>query len=373
VLINPSIFVFLAFVLKRYSNKLRLQHHMEFTAQQISDILGGVIEGNASAKVSGLCKIEEGKSGCMSFLANPKYAQYIYSTDASVVIVNKSFVAENPISATLIRVEDAYQSFAKLLQMYNQIQRDKKGIEPHSFISPSAKIGKEVYIGAFAYIGNDAEIGDHVKIYPQAYVGENVVIRNNTTLFSGAKVYSDCVIGANCTIHADTVIGADGFGFAPGTGEYNKVAQIGNVVIEDDVEIGANTSIDRATLGSTIIRKGVKLDNLIQVAHNVEIGENTVIAAQTGIAGSTKIGKNCMIGGQVGIVGHISIADGVKIAAQSGIGSSLTTPGEIVQGSPAFNINDYKRTYVLFRKLPELEKKIIELEKIISDLRQATT
>jgi len=345
---------------------------MEFTAQQISTLLDGTVEGNPSATVNRLSKIEEGLPGTLSFLANPKYTSYIYSTGASIVIVSRTFVAENPVKATLIRVDDPYQSFAKLLEMYNKIQRDKKGIEDHTFISPSAKIGVDVYIGAFAYIGNNAVISDRVKIYPQVYVGDNVVIRENTTLFSGAKVYSDCIIGANCTIHADTVIGADGFGFTPGTGAYNKVAQIGNVVIEDDVEIGANTSIDRATLGSTIIRKGVKLDNLIQVAHNVEIGENTVIAAQTGIAGSTKIGKDCMIGGQVGIVGHITIADGVKVAAQSGIGSSLTIPGEIVQGSPAFNISDYKRTYVLFRKLPELEKKIIELEKTISDLRQIT-
>jgi len=346
---------------------------MEFTAQQISDMLGGTVEGNPSAKVSRLSKIEEGSPGSLSFLANPKYIPHIYSTKASVVIVNRSFVSENPVEATLVRVDDAYASFAKLLEMYNRIQRDKKGIEEHSFISPSAKVGKDVYIGAFAYIGHHAVIKDGAKIYPQVYLGDNVVIGENTTLFSGAKVYSDCVIGANCTLHSDSVIGADGFGFAPSTGIYNKVAQIGNVIIEDDVEIGANTSIDRATLGSTIIRKGVKLDNLIQVAHNVEIGENTVIAAQTGIAGSTKIGKDCMIGGQVGIVGHITIADGVKVAAQSGIGSSISTPGEIVQGSPAFNISDYKRTYVLFRKLPELEKKIIELEKTISDLRQTTT
>lgn len=346
---------------------------MEFTAQQISDLLGGVVEGNPSTVVNNLSKIEEGKAGTLSFLSNPKYENHIYTSEASIIIVNKSFLPENSVKATLIRVDDPYKSFAKLLQIYNQIQRDKKGIEPHSYISPSAKIGIDVYIGAFAYIGNHASIGNNVKIYPQVFIGDNVIIKDNTTLYSGAKVYSDCHIGANCTIHADTVIGSDGFGFAPVTGAYEKLVHIGNVIIEDDVEIGANTSIDRATLGSTIIRRGVKLDNLIQVAHNVEIGENTVIAAQTGIAGSTKIGKNCMIGGQVGIVGHLTIADGVKVAAQSGIGSSITTPGEVVQGSPAFNIRDYKRTYVLFRKLPELEKKITELEKVISDLRQTTT
>lgn len=346
---------------------------MEFTAKQISELLGGTIDGNASVAVNRLSKIEEGTPGSLSFLSNPKYIPYIYSTEASIVIVNKSFVPEQTVKATLIRVDDAYQSFAKILQVYNDIQHNKTGIEKQAHISPSAKIGSDVYIGAFAYIGDNAFIGDKVKIYPQVYVGDNVVIKENTTLYSGSKIYSDCVIGANCTLHADTVIGADGFGFAPGASSYSKLPQIGNVVIEDDVEIGANTSIDRATMGSTIIRKGVKLDNLIQVGHNVEIGENTIIAAQTGIAGSAKIGRDCMIGGQVGIVGHITIADGVKVAAQSGIGSSITNPGEIVQGSPAFNIGDYKRTYVLFRRLPELEKKIIELEKTIADLRQTTS
>ncbi|MCX6275160.1 MAG: UDP-3-O-(3-hydroxymyristoyl)glucosamine N-acyltransferase [Bacteroidetes bacterium] len=344
---------------------------MEFTAKQVSDLLGGKVEGDANTKVNTLSKIEEGTSGSLSFLANPKYIQHIYTTKASLVIVNDDFVAEHPVSATLIRVPNAYESFVKLLEIYNQIQLDKKGIEQPSFISPSAKIGNDCYVGAFAYIGNNAVIGSNVKIYPQAFVGDNVVIGNNTTLFSGAKVYSECNIGANCTLHTGTVIGADGFGFTPNSeNNYKKVPQIGNVIIEDHVEIGANTSIDRATLGSTIIRKGVKLDNLIQIAHNVEIGENTVIAAQTGIAGSTKIGRDCMIGGQVGIVGHITIADKVKIAAQSGIGSSITTEGEIVQGSPAFGIGDYKRTYVVFRKLPELDRRIKELEQMLKDLKQ---
>ena len=343
---------------------------MEFTAKQVSDLLGGKVEGDANTKVNTLSKIEEGTTGSLSFLANPKYIQHIYTTRASLVIVNDDFVAEHPVSATLIRVPNAYESFVKLLEIYNQIQLDKKGIEQPSFISPSAKIGNDCYVGAFAYIGNNAVIGNNVKIYPQAFVGDNVVIGNNTTLFSGAKVYSECKIGANCTLHTGTVIGADGFGFTPNSeNNYKKVPQIGNVVIEDHVEIGANTSVDRATLGSTIIRKGVKLDNLIQIAHNVEIGENTVIAAQTGIAGSTKIGRDCMIGGQVGIVGHITIADKVKIAAQSGIGSSITTEGEIVQGSPAFGIGDYKRTYVVFRKLPELDKRIKELEQMLKDLK----
>lgn len=343
---------------------------MEFTAKQVSDLLGGKVEGDANTKVNTLSKIEEGTTGSLSFLANPKYIQHIYTTKASLVIVNEDFVAEHPVSATLIRVPNAYESFVKLLEIYNQIQLNKKGIEQPSFISSTAKLGDDCYVGAFAYIGNNAVIGNNVKIYPQAYVGDNVVIGNNTTLFSGAKVYSECKIGANCTLHTGTVIGADGFGFTPNSeNNYKKVPQIGNVIIEDHVEIGANTSVDRATLGSTIIRKGVKLDNLIQIAHNVEIGENTVIAAQTGIAGSTKIGRDCMIGGQVGIVGHITIADKVKIAAQSGIGSSITTEGEIVQGSPAFGIGDYKRTYVVFRKLPELDKRIKELEQMLKNLK----
>jgi UDP-3-O-[3-hydroxymyristoyl] glucosamine N-acyltransferase len=343
---------------------------MEFTAMQIAGLLQGEIDGDPGAKVSGLSKIEEGTPGTLSFLANPKYIQYIYSTRASIVIVSKEFVPEQPVSATLIKVDDAYGSFAKLLEMYNQVRRDKKGIETPSFISPSATVGTDVYIGAFAYIGAASKIGNNVKIYPNCYIGENVTIGDNTTLFAGTMVYSDCVIGADCTLHAGVIIGGDGFGFAPSSGSYQKVAQIGNVIIEDHVEIGAGTAIDRATLGSTIIRKGVKLDNLIQIAHNVEIGENTVIAAQTGIAGSTKIGRDCLIGGQVGIVGHITIADNTKIAAQSGIGNTITEPGTIVQGSPAFSIGDYKKSYVFFRKLPELEKKIQELEKAIEILKQ---
>lgn len=344
---------------------------MEFTAKQIGDLLKGKIEGNENVKVSRLDKIEEGAPGGLTFLANPKYAPFIYTTNASVIIVDHDFNVEQPISSTLVRVENAYQSFVQLLEIYNQIQRDKKGIEQPNFISPSAKLGNEIYIGAFAYVGHNVTIGNNVKIYPQVYIGDNVTIGDNTTLFAGVRVYSDCVIGKDCTLHTGTVIGADGFGFTPNSeNQYKKVAQIGNVIIEDHVEVGANTTIDRATLGSTIIRKGVKLDNLIQIAHNVEIGENTVIAAQTGVAGSTKIGKDCMIGGQVGIVGHITIADKVKIAAQSGIGSSIVNEGEILQGSPAFAIGDYKRTYVVFRKLPALEKKIKELEQMIADLKQ---
>lgn len=340
---------------------------MEFSARQICELLNGTIEGNPDILVSKLAKIEEGVVGSLSFLANPKYTPFIYTTQASLVIVSKDFVTEKPITATLIRVDNAYDSFAKLLEIYNQILLDKKGIEELSFISKTAKLGENIYVGGFAYIGENAKIGNNVKVYPQCYIGDNVEIKDNTTLFAGVKVYSTCVIGANCTLHAGVIIGADGFGFAPQTDNvYKKVAQIGNVIIEDNVEIGANTTIDRATLGSTIIRKGVKLDNLIQIAHNVEIGENTVIAAQSGVAGSTKIGRDCMIGGQVGIVGHLTIAAQVKIAAQSGIASSILKEGEIVQGSPAFHINDYRRSSVLLRKLPEMEKRIRELEQLLA-------
>ncbi len=339
---------------------------MEFTAQQIADLLSGTIEGDANVKVNRLAKIEEGDSGSLTFLANKKYEEFIYKTQASLVVVNADFVPEFPVHATLIRVEDAYKSFAVLLDTYNKISQNKAGKEEPHTIAASSTIGSNPYIGAFTYIGENTRIGDNVKLYPGVYIGDNVSIGNNTTLFSGVKVYSECKIGSDCRIHSGVVIGGDGFGFAPqDDANYVKVAQIGNVVIEDHVEIGSNTTIDRATLGSTIIRKGVKLDNLIQVAHNVEIGEHTVIAAQTGIAGSTKIGRFCMIGGQVGIVGHLVIADKVKIAAQSGIGSSITKEGEIVQGSPAFGIGDYKKSYVGFRKLPEMLAKIEELEKLL--------
>ncbi len=347
---------------------------MIFTAGQIAALLKGKVEGNPEAQVNKLSKIEEGVPQSLSFLANPQYTPYLYTTDASVVIVSKDLVLEQAVksSCTLIRVEDPRQSFAKLLETYNQVKNNKTGIEEPSHISKTAKIGENVYIGAFAYIGENVKIGNNVKLYPNVFIGDNTVIGDNTIIFAGVRVYSESVIGAHCTIHSGVIIGGDGFGFAPNSeNNYNKVPQIGNVVIEDHVEIGSNTTVDRATLGSTVIRKGVKLDNLIQVAHNVEIGENTVIAAQTGIAGSTKIGKNCLIGGQVGIVGHLTIADGVKIAAQSGIGQSITNPGEIVQGSPAFGIGDYKRSYVLFRSLPDLKNKISELEKALNELKQS--
>lgn len=337
---------------------------MEFSAEQIAGLLNGKIEGDANCKVNDLSKIEEGKAGTLTFLANPKYTEYIYTTGASIVIVNDSFIAEQslPQTLTLIRVADAYACFAKLLAVYNDMLESKSGVEQPSFIDSSAKIGEDVYIGAFAYIGKNVVVEDGAKIYPQSYLGDNVKVGKNTKIFSGVKVYHNCKIGNECTIHASTVIGADGFGFAPNSeNNYQKVPQIGNVIIEDHVEIGSNVSIDRATLGSTIIRKGAKIDNLIQIAHNVEIGENTVIASQTGIAGSTKLGKNMMIGGQVGIIGHLKIADGVKIAAQSGIGQNIEEPNSIVQGSPAFGIGDYKRSYVLFRSLPRLKEQMNKL------------
>jgi UDP-3-O-[3-hydroxymyristoyl] glucosamine N-acyltransferase len=343
---------------------------MEFSAGQIAGLLQGTVEGDAEVKVSGLAKIEEGKQGTLSFLSNPLYTPHIYETDASIVIVNKGIELERPVkpTCTLIRVEDAYGSFAKLLEVYNQYKHNKKGIEQPSFISASATIGEDGYVGAFAYIGENVRIGKNVKIYPHCYIGDNVTIGDNCTFFSGVKIYHECVIGNDCTIHASTVIGSDGFGFAPNSeNNYKKVPQIGNVVIEDHVEIGSNTSIDRATMGSTIIRKGVKLDNLIQIAHNVEVGENTVMAGGAFVAGSTKIGKNVMIGGQAGVIGHLRVADGVKIAGQSGVGSNIDKEGEIVQGSPAFPIGDYKRSYVLFRGLSKLHDRVRELEKSLKN------
>ena len=341
---------------------------MEFSAAQIAELLGGKVDGNPDTKVSNLSKIEEGISGTLSFLANPKYTPFIYSTDASIVVVNNSFVAEKELKSgcTLIRVEDAYGSFAKLLGLYEQIKGEKKGIEQPSFIHPTATLGENCYVGAFAYVGENVQIGNNVKIYPQVYIGDNTKVGDNCILFAGVKIYNDCVIGNHCTIHASSVIGSDGFGFAPNSeNNYAKVPQIGNVVLEDHVEIGSNSSVDRATLGSTIIRKGVKIDNLVQIAHNVEIGENTVIAGQTGVAGSTKIGKNCMIGGQVGIVGHIRIADGTKINAQSGVSKSIEEPNMVVTGSPAFAYASALRAQAVFRRLPDIEKQIAELNSIL--------
>ncbi|MDG2369470.1 MAG: UDP-3-O-(3-hydroxymyristoyl)glucosamine N-acyltransferase [Flavobacteriales bacterium] len=345
---------------------------MEFTAQQIADLLKGKIEGNSDALVSDMAKIEEGKPGTITFLANNKYEEFIYTTAATIALVNESFVPSKdlPNDLTLIRVPNAYESLAQLLAYYDQVSQSPKGIEQPSFISESAKVGKDVYIGAFVYIGNNVEIEDGVKIYPNSYVGDGVKIGKDSCLFPGVKVYSKCLIGENCTLHSGVIVGSDGFGFVPNSeNNYQKVPQIGNVILENFVEIGSNTTIDRATMGSTIIRKGAKIDNLIQIAHNVDIGENTVIAAQTGVAGSTKIGKNVMIGGQVGIVGHIKIANGVKIAAQSGIGNSIKNENEIVQGSPAFSIGDFKRCYVLFRSLPKLKKQLDSVQDEIKNFK----
>jgi UDP-3-O-[3-hydroxymyristoyl] glucosamine N-acyltransferase len=341
---------------------------MKFTVQQIADITNGSIEGNANAEVSRLSKIEEGGENTLTFLANPKYTHYIYSTTATACIVSADFIAEQPLTTTLIRVENAYMAFAQLLNVYNSMKSKKASISKLAYIPESAVIGKECYIAEFVSIGDNVVIGDNVKLYPHVVVGDNVSIGNNSTLFPGVKIYADCLVGENCTIHAGTVIGADGFGFAPQQDEeFKKVAQIGNVIIEDCVEIGANCCIDRATLGSTIIRKGVKLDNLIQVAHNVEIGNNTVIAAQCGVAGSSKLGKNIMIGGQAGVSGHISIADDVKIAAQAGISNNIDEKGSMVMGSPAFDASLYKRVFIIFRKLPELYQRLSTLEKKVGN------
>ncbi|GAA4463187.1 UDP-3-O-(3-hydroxymyristoyl)glucosamine N-acyltransferase [Nemorincola caseinilytica] len=337
---------------------------MQFSAKQIAGILNGTIEGNPDVTVSTLSKIEEGRPGSISFLANPVYTQYIYGTDASLVIVNKDFEATAPIKATLIRVESAAAAFAKLLEMYDQVKRNKTGVSKQAYISDSAKVGEGLYLGEFAVIGDNARIGNNVKIYPQVYIGDNVTVGDNTTIYAGVKIYSDTVIGSKCIIHSGTVIGSDGFRFEPQNEEgQRKVPQIGNVVIEDDVEIGANCAIDRATLGSTILRKGVKFDNLIHIAHNVEVGENSYLAACNVIAGSTRIGKNCMFSGQVGIVGHLQIADNTIITAQSGISKSITKAGEVHMGSPAFDANKYRKAYIHFRNLDNIVQRIDKLEK----------
>lgn len=342
---------------------------MKFSAAQIAGILEGEVIGDPEIEVSTLSKIEEGKEGSLTFLANPKYKPYIYSTKASITIVNADFEAEQELSTTLIKVDDAYKAFTKLLEYYNQIKLNKTGIESPSFVSDSAQIGENPYIGAFSYIGDNVTLGNNVKIFPNSYIGDNVTVGDNTIVFSGGKIYSECIIGNNCVINSGAIIGADGFGFAPNeNGEYSKVPQIGNVILENNVDIGAGTTIDRATLGSTIIRRGVKLDNQIQIAHNVEIGKNTVIAAQTGVAGSTKIGENCQIGGQVGIVGHITIGNNVRIQAQSGIGRNIKD-NEVLQGSPALGYGDYNKSYVHFKNLPKIVKNITELEKKIDGNR----
>lgn len=342
---------------------------MEFRAKDIAGLLKGNVEGDGEVLINNVSKIEEGKPNTLAFLANPKYEHYIYTTQASVVLVNQDFVPARPVPCTLIRVASAYDAIAALLRMYEEVMRPKPtGIEQPSFIAEGVQLGENPYVGAFAYIGKGAKIGNNVRIYPQVYIGEGVVIGDNTTLFAGVKVYYGCVIGSHCTIHAGTVVGADGFGFAPVGENYQKVAQIGNVVIEDYVEIGANTCIDRATMGSTRVRKGVKLDNLVQIAHNVVVGENTVMAAQCGIAGTTKIGAHCMFGGQVGIAGHLKIEDRTMLAAQSGVSNDIPA-GSTLMGAPAFDGAKYRKCYVLFRKLPDLYGQLRELQKEIQTLK----
>ncbi len=334
---------------------------MEFSARQIAELLKGEISGNAYVKVNTVSKIEEGKPGSLSFLANPKYTKYIYETEASVVIVNKNFFPEKKVNATLIKVDDAYKAFASLLEIYQQYKNQKTGISRKAVIEETVILGENLYIGAGVYIGENTEIGDNCKIYPNTYIGDNVKIGENTVIHSGVNIYSETVVGKECTLYAGVVLGSDGFGFAPqNMAEFKKVPQIGNVILEDRTEIGANTTVDRATIGSTIIRKGVKLDNLVQIAHNVEIGENTVIAAQTGVSGSTKIGKNCMIGGQAGFAGHLKISDNVKVGAQSGVHKNLPE-GAIVQGSPVVGYREWYRIAAILSKLPNIYKKIQKL------------
>ena len=342
---------------------------MEFTAKQIADFLQGEVEGNPDVKVNNFAKIEEGKPGTLAFLSNPKYTHYIYDTKADIVLVNADFKAEKEIKATLIRVANSYEALAKLLELVEKSKPSKVGIEPMSYVAPSAKIGKEVYVAGFAYVGENVVVGDNSKVFPHVFIGENVVIGNNVTLYSGVKIYAGCKIGDNSIIHAGAVIGSDGFGFAPqADGSYHKIPQMGNVVIEKNVEIGANTVIDRAVMDSTIIREGVKLDNLIQIAHNVEIGKHTVIASQSGVSGSTKIGKNCVFGGQVGLAGHLKVGNNVKLGAQSGIMKNLKENSELI-GSPAIPIRDWYKSSVIFGKLPEMYREIAQLKKEINELK----
>lgn len=343
---------------------------MEFSAKQIAEFLKGTVIGNPEVSVNNLSKIEEGQAGTLSFLANPKYTEYIYTTKASIVLVNKDFEPEEPLETTLIKVDDAYKSLAFLLDLVEQAKPKKIGIHPLAYIAESAKVGDMVYVGAFAYVGENAVLGDGANIYPHTYVGDNAQIGEKSILFSGVKIYENCKVGSNCILHAGCVVGSDGFGFAPnGDGTYNKVPQIGNVIIEDNVEIGANSTIDCATMGSTIIRKGAKLDNLVHLAHNVEVGENTAIAAQCGVSGSTKIGKNCIFAGQVGLAGHITIADGTIFGAQTGVASSIKTANEVWMGSPAMPVAKCRRVYATTRSLPELQASVIELQKELKKLQ----
>jgi UDP-3-O-[3-hydroxymyristoyl] glucosamine N-acyltransferase len=340
---------------------------MEFSAVQIAALVRGELEGDSQLMVNNVAKIEEGKPGCISFLANLKYEPFIYTTQSSVVIVSKFFEAKQPIKATLIRVEDPYSSFTLLLEEYGRLKTlSKIGVEEPAFIGKGSSTGEGIYRGAFSYIGQNCIIGQNVKIYPQVFIGDNVTIGDNSVLYAGVKVLNGCQIGRNCNIAAGAVIGSDGFGFAPlADGTYKNIPQLGNVVIEDSVDIGANTTIDRATMGSTIIRNGVKLDNLVQIAHNVVIGSNTVIASQTGVSGSTKIGENCVIGGQVGVVGHINLANRTSVGAQSGVSKEVKKEGTTLFGSPAIDYNNQMKSIVIFKKLPELLNRVQELEKVL--------
>jgi UDP-3-O-[3-hydroxymyristoyl] glucosamine N-acyltransferase len=344
---------------------------MEITAKQLSDILNGTVEGDPNTIVSGPSKIEEGKKGTISFLANLKYESFAYTTESSILLVSNDFKPKEQVSATLIRVEDVYACVAMLLEQFGSVDQTMKGVDDQAFIDAEAKLGKAVIVGKFTIVNKNAEVGEETVLYPQVFIDENVKIGKGCILYPGVKIYRDCEIGDHCILHANVVVGSDGFGFAPQEdGAYKKIPQIGNVIIESQVEIGANTVIDRATMGSTIIKSGVKLDNLIQIAHNVEVGKNTAIAAQAGIAGSTKIGKNCLIGGQAGIVGHVTIADGTKVQAQSGINKPVKEEGTAVYGSPAMPYTDYLRSYAVFRKLPDLSRQLTELKKEIDKLKE---
>ena len=343
---------------------------MQFPAAQIALLIDGKVDGDPSVAVASFGKIEEATKGQLAFLANPKYEDHLYTTQASIIIVNETLELKQPITATLIRVPDAYTAFATLLTKYQEIMAQQMvGVQEPSYISHSAKLGENIFIGAFAYLGENVSIGNNAKIFPGVYLGNNVKVGDNSVINAGVKIYHDCVIGNNVTIHAGAVIGSDGFGFAPQTdGSFKKVPQMGNVVVEDFVEIGANTTIDRATIGSTTIKAGAKLDNLIQIAHNVEVGNNTVIAAQAGISGSTKVGNNVMIGGQAGLAGHIQVANGSKINAQAGLGKSLKIPNTAVTGSPAYNYNQAIRSQATARNLPDMERRIKELEDLVKSL-----
>ncbi|MFM2292540.1 MAG: hypothetical protein RIS29_2353 [Bacteroidota bacterium] len=344
---------------------------MEFSAQQIASFLGGTVEGNPDVKVSDFSKIEEGRPGTLSFLSNPKYTQYIYESKSSIVLVNNTFEAEKEIQATLIRVPDAYAALATLLSLVEQAQPRKTGISPLAYISESAQLGENVYIAPFAFIGDGVTIGEGSSVFAQVSIETGAKVGKNTTLFSGVKIYHKCVVGDNCILHSGCVIGSDGFGFAPTEdGSYKKIPQMGNVVLEDDVEIGANTVVDRATMGSTIIRKGVKLDNLVQIAHNVEIGSHTVIASQTGISGSTKLGNRCTVAGQVGIAGHIQIADGTIFGAQTGVPNSIKKSNQILMGTPAIQLMNFQKSAIVYKNLPELQRLVYAMQKRIDELEE---